>query len=30
MRGVQIQAGVVYVYMYGGTCAIIVVQATLM
>ena len=30
IRGVQIRAGAVYIYicMYGGTCAIIVVHAT--
>ena len=28
IRGVQIRAGGVYVYMYGGTCAIIVAHAT--
>ena len=28
IRGVQIRAGAVYVYMYGGTYAIIVAHAT--
>ena len=27
-QGVQVRAGVVYIYVYGGTCAIIVVHAT--
>ena len=28
IRGVQIRAGAVYMYMYGGTCVILVAHAT--